>query len=113
MAEPIRSRAIYWLGYTPESQAKNNFLAGHGGIRCDPNIFARTNLALLDSPVLRQRFLVGLHAGEIFDPSKDAIGNIHDYMFALGDLEAGTEVAIEIDRGGKKLTIKVIPAPGR
>ncbi|PYS42741.1 MAG: hypothetical protein DMF71_08665 [Acidobacteria bacterium] len=27
VAEPIRSRAIYWLGYTPESQAKNNFLA--------------------------------------------------------------------------------------
>jgi HEAT repeat protein len=25
--EPIRSRAIYWLGYTPESQAKNAFLA--------------------------------------------------------------------------------------
>jgi HEAT repeat protein len=27
IAEPVRSRAIYWLGYTPESQAKNNFLA--------------------------------------------------------------------------------------
>jgi HEAT repeat protein len=27
VAEPIRSRAIYWLGYTPESQAKNNLLA--------------------------------------------------------------------------------------
>jgi len=27
VAEPIRSRAIYWLGYAPESQAKNNFLA--------------------------------------------------------------------------------------
>ena len=27
VAEPIRSRAIYWLGYTPESQTKNNFLA--------------------------------------------------------------------------------------
>ena len=27
LAEPIRSRAIYWLGYAPESQAKNNFLA--------------------------------------------------------------------------------------
>ncbi len=27
MAEPIRSRAIYWLGYTPESPAKNTFLA--------------------------------------------------------------------------------------
>ena len=24
--EPIRSRAIYWLGYTPESQTKNNLL---------------------------------------------------------------------------------------
>jgi hypothetical protein len=27
LAEPMRSRAIYWLGYAPESQAKNNFLA--------------------------------------------------------------------------------------
>ena len=26
VAEPIRSRAIFWLGYTPESQAKNSFL---------------------------------------------------------------------------------------
>jgi HEAT repeat protein len=28
IAEPMRSRAIYLLGYAPESQAKNNFLAG-------------------------------------------------------------------------------------
>jgi hypothetical protein len=27
IADPIRPRAIYWLGYTPESQAKNSFLA--------------------------------------------------------------------------------------
>lgn len=27
IAEPVRSRAIYWLGYTPESQAKNSYLA--------------------------------------------------------------------------------------
>ena len=27
VTEPIRSRAIYWLGYTPESAAKNTFLA--------------------------------------------------------------------------------------
>jgi HEAT repeat protein len=27
VAESVRNRAIYWLGYTPESQAKNNFLA--------------------------------------------------------------------------------------
>jgi len=26
IAEPIRSRAIYWLGYTPESQSKNALL---------------------------------------------------------------------------------------
>lgn len=27
VSHPIRSRAIYWLGYTPESQSKNNLLA--------------------------------------------------------------------------------------
>lgn len=27
VGESIRNRAIYWLGFTPESQAKNNFLA--------------------------------------------------------------------------------------
>jgi len=27
VSESIRSRAIYWLGYTPESQTKNTFLA--------------------------------------------------------------------------------------
>jgi hypothetical protein len=27
IAEPMRSRAINWLGYTPESQSKNNLLA--------------------------------------------------------------------------------------
>ncbi|MDQ2854747.1 MAG: HEAT repeat domain-containing protein [Acidobacteriota bacterium] len=27
LGESMRSRAIYWLGYTPESQTKNNFLA--------------------------------------------------------------------------------------
>jgi HEAT repeats len=27
ISEPVRSRAIYWLGYTPESQTKNNLLA--------------------------------------------------------------------------------------
>jgi hypothetical protein len=27
IAEPVRSRAIYWLGYTPESASKNSLLA--------------------------------------------------------------------------------------
>jgi hypothetical protein len=41
------------------------------------------------------------------------IGNIQDYMFALGELEAGREVVIEIDRDGKRVPLKVVPAPGR
>jgi hypothetical protein len=28
IADPIRSKAIYWLGFTPESKSKNSFLAG-------------------------------------------------------------------------------------
>src|ERR1051326_461114 len=27
ISEPVRSRAIYWLGFTPESQTKNNLLS--------------------------------------------------------------------------------------
>ena len=41
------------------------------------------------------------------------VGNIHDYMFALGELEPGREVTIEVERAGKRLQLKVIPAPGR
>jgi Zn-dependent M28 family amino/carboxypeptidase len=41
------------------------------------------------------------------------IGNIHDYMFALGELEPGREVVIEVEREGKRLPLKVVPAPGR
>ena len=41
------------------------------------------------------------------------IGNIHDYMFALGELEPGREVVIEVEREGKRLPLKIVPAPGR
>jgi membrane-associated protease RseP (regulator of RpoE activity) len=41
------------------------------------------------------------------------VGNIHDYMFALGELEPGREVVIEVEREGKRLPIKIVPAPGR
>ena len=39
------------------------------------------------------------------------IGNIHDYMFALGELEAGREVEIEVERDGKPIPLKIIPSP--
>jgi membrane-associated protease RseP (regulator of RpoE activity) len=41
------------------------------------------------------------------------VGNIHDYMFALGDLSPGAEVVIEVEREGKRVALKIIPAPGR
>lgn len=41
------------------------------------------------------------------------IGNIHDFMFALGELEPGREVSVEVDRDGKRVTLKVVPAPGK
>jgi Zn-dependent M28 family amino/carboxypeptidase len=41
------------------------------------------------------------------------IGNIHDYMFALGELSPGGEVVIEVERDGKRVPLKIIPAPGR
>lgn len=63
-----------------------------------------------DAPAAR----AGLLAGDvILRVGTHAITNIHDFMFALGDLEPGREVEIEVDRGGKRVPIKVIPAPGR
>ena len=44
---------------------------------------------------------------------KHDITNIHDYMFALGELEPGKETTLEVDRAGKRVTLKVIPAPGQ
>src|SRR6185437_364485 len=41
------------------------------------------------------------------------IGNIHDYMFVFGELEPGREVVIEVERDGKRIPLKVVPAPGR
>jgi hypothetical protein len=41
------------------------------------------------------------------------ITNIHDYMFALGELVAGVSVVIEVERDGARVPLTVIPAPGR
>jgi hypothetical protein len=63
-----------------------------------------------DAPAAR----AGLQRGDVIVKlGTHEIGNIHDYMFALGELEPGREVVIEVERGGQKLQLKVIPAPGK
>jgi len=62
-----------------------------------------------DSPAAR----AGLAAADVIvKVDKHEITNIHDYMFALGDLTPGLETSVEVDRAGKRLVVKVIPAPG-
>jgi hypothetical protein len=34
-------------------------------------------------------------------------------MYALAELEPGREVVVEVEREGKRLPLKVVPAPGR
>ncbi len=63
-----------------------------------------------DSPAAR----AGLAAGDlIVKVDKHVITNIHDYMFALGELEPGRETTVEVDRAGKSVSLKVVPAPGQ
>lgn len=63
-----------------------------------------------DAPAAR----AGLAAGDVIVKlGTHEVTNIHDYMFALGELEAGREVAIEVLRGDKQVALKIIPAPGR
>ncbi len=63
-----------------------------------------------DAPAARG----GLARGDVIvKVGPHEIGNIHDYMFALGELSPGLEVVIEVVREGKRIPLKVIPAPGR
>ncbi len=63
-----------------------------------------------DAPAARG----GLQRGDVIvKVGPHEIGNIHDYMFALGELEPGREVVIEVERDGKRVPLKVVPAPGR
>jgi Zn-dependent M28 family amino/carboxypeptidase len=63
-----------------------------------------------DAPAAR----AGLARGDVIvKVGPHDVANIHDYMFALGDLEAGREVVVEVEREGKRLPLKVVPAPGR
>lgn len=61
-----------------------------------------------DAPAAR----AGLQAGDIIvKVGSHEITNVHDFMFSLGDLEPGREVIVEVERGGARVPLKVIPAP--
>ncbi len=63
-----------------------------------------------DGPAAR----AGLARGDVIvKVGPHEIGNIHDYMFVFGELEPGREVVIEVERDGKRISLKVVPAPGR
>ncbi len=63
-----------------------------------------------DAPAAR----AGLQAGDVIVKlGKHDITNVHDYTFALGDLEPGREITVEVDRDGKRVALPIIPAPGR
>lgn len=52
----------------------------------------------------------GLQAGDIVVRVKDIqIKNIYDYTFALGELQPGEEVEIEVLRGERRLVLKIVP----
>ena len=56
----------------------------------------------------------GMKAGDVIvKVGPHAITNIHDYMYALGDLEAGRAITIEVERGSVRVPLQIIPAPGR
>jgi Zn-dependent M28 family amino/carboxypeptidase len=63
-----------------------------------------------DAPAARAGFARG---DVIVKVGPHDIGNIHDYMFALGELTAGVPVVIEVEREGKRVPLTVVPAPGR
>lgn len=63
-----------------------------------------------DAPAAR----AGLQAGDVIvKVGAHEITNVHDFMFSLKELEPGREVEVEVERGGARVKLKVVPAPGR
>src|SRR5215218_7984789 len=59
-----------------------------------------------DSPAAK----AGLKAGDkIVRIGNRDVKNVYDYTFALGEMKAGQEYAVEVMRGGEKLTLKITP----
>jgi hypothetical protein len=63
-----------------------------------------------DAPAQR----AGLQGGDVIVKlGTHDIANVHDYTFALGDLEPGRKTTVEVERDGKRVALEIIPAPGR
>jgi hypothetical protein len=59
-----------------------------------------------DSPAAK----AGLKAGDkIVKIDNHDVKNVYDYTYALGEMKAGQEYAVEVMRGGEKLTLKIVP----
>ncbi len=59
-----------------------------------------------DSPAAK----AGLKAGDkIVKIANRDVKNVYDYTYALGEMKAGQEYAVEVMRGGEKLTLKITP----
>lgn len=60
-----------------------------------------------DSPAAK----AGLKAGDrIVKMAGHEVKNVYDYTYALGEMKAGQEYAVEIVRGSERLTLKITPA---
>lgn len=63
-----------------------------------------------DGPVAR----AGLVAGDVVvKVGTHDVGNVHDFMYALADLEAGRPVVVVVEREGRQVSVEVVPAPGK
>ena len=60
-----------------------------------------------DSPAAK----AGIKAGDkVVKLAGREIRNISDYMFVLGEMKAGKEYEVVVERGGSKTLLKIIPA---
>jgi hypothetical protein len=63
-----------------------------------------------DAPAER----AGLRAGDVIvKVGPHDIGTIYDFMYALGELEPGRAVDVIVERAGARVTVSVVPAPGK
>lgn len=102
-------RITYTTAKAPAAPRTGGFRVYLGTI---PN-YADSNDGLLidgvrdDSPAAK----AGLKAGDrIVKIGTREVKNVYDYTFALGELKASEEYAIEVIRGKEKLTLKLTPA---
>lgn len=102
-------RITYTTAKAPAAPRTGGFRVYLGTI---PN-YADSNDGLLidgirdDSPAAK----AGLKAGDrIVKIGTRDVKNVYDYTFALGEMKAGEEYAIEVVRGKDRLTLKLTPA---